>query len=121
MKSVNPPPPVSKPMLWTGRILSALPVLFMVGGGIYSLLNPAAIAKQLNGQLGYPEHLARTIAYLEIACALIYALPQTTVLGAILLTAYLGGATASHVRIGEPFFIPIIVGVVVWLGVFLRD
>jgi hypothetical protein len=57
----------------------------------------------------------------EIVCALIYAIPRTSVLGAILLTGYLGGATATHVHAGEPFFLPIVVGIAVWLGLFLRD
>jgi hypothetical protein len=61
------------------------------------------------------------LTIVEIACALIYAIPQTSVFGAILLTGYLGGATATHVRVGEPFFLPVIVGIVVWLGLFLRE
>jgi hypothetical protein len=61
------------------------------------------------------------ITILEVACALLYAIPQTSVFGAILLTAYLGGATATHVRVGEPFFLPVIVGILVWLGLFLRE
>jgi xanthine/uracil permease len=61
------------------------------------------------------------IALVEIACGIVYAIPQTSVLGAILLTGYLGGATATHVRAGEPFFLPIVVGIVVWLGLFLRE
>jgi len=61
------------------------------------------------------------IICVEIACAIIYLIPQTSVLGAILLTGYLGGATATHVRVGEPVFMPVIMGVVIWLGIFLRD
>jgi DoxX-like protein len=72
-------------------------------------------------RLGYPESLALGIGIVELACAVIYVIPRTSVLGAILLTGYLGGATATHVRIGEPFFMPIILGVLVWGGLFLRD
>src|SRR6266404_4663745 len=88
-----------KAMLWTGRILSALPVLLMgVGGIFFGLMKPDEVAKGVT-HLGYPAHVARPILILEIVCAVLYAIPQTSVLGAILLTAYLGGATASHVRV----------------------
>src|SRR4029079_1319856 len=112
--------PVSKKMLWAGRIISALPLLFMVGGAIFSLIKPATVEEGLT-HLGYPPQLGRTLLFVEIACALIYAIPQTSVLGAILLRGYLGGATASHVRIGEPWFFPVIFGIVFWLGLYLRD
>lgn len=107
-------------MVWVGRILSALPVLMMVGTGLFGLLKPEAIAPQF-AHYGYPDGALVRIVIVEILCALLYALPPTSVLGAILLTGYLGGATATHVRAGEPFFIPIIVGIVVWLGLYLRD
>ena len=68
-----------------------------------------------------PVSYTHLIALVEIACGIVYAIPQTSVLGAILLTGYLGGATATHVRAGEPFFLPIVVGIVVWLGLFLRE
>lgn len=61
------------------------------------------------------------LGIVELACVVIYLIPQTAVLGAILLTAYLGGATATHVRISDAFFIPIIVGMLIWLGLYLRD
>ncbi len=70
---------------------------------------------------GYPEGALLRITLVEIACALVYAIPRTSILGAILLTGYLGGATATHVRAGEPFFLPLVVGIVVWLGLYLRD
>ena len=114
-------PTISNKAIWAGRIISALLVLFMLGTAIYSLMNPAAAAKQMSGDLGYPEHLARVIAVLEIVCVLIYALPQTSILGAILLTGYLGGAVASHVRVSESPLMPIVFGVLVWLGLVLRD
>jgi hypothetical protein len=112
--------PVSKKMLWAGRILSALPVLLMVFTGAFGLLKPA-VAAQGFAHYGYPEGAMVRITIVEIACAIVYAIPRTSVLGAILLTGYLGGATATHVRVGEPFFLPIVVGVVVWAGIFLRD
>ena len=72
-------------------------------------------------RLGYPESLTLGIGIVELACAVVYVIPQTSVLGAILLTGYLGGATATHVRIGEPFFMPIVLGVLIWGGLFLRE
>jgi hypothetical protein len=75
--------------------------------------------------LGYPESLALGLGIIEIACTVIYVVPRTTVLGAILLTGFLGGAVATHVRVGDPLFshslFPIYVGVLVWLGLYLRD
>ena len=110
----------SKTSLWTGRILSGLPVLLMVFAGFYGLLKPDAVAPGFT-HFGYPAHDLIPICAAEIACAVLYAIPRTSVFGAILLTAYLGGATATHVRIGEPFFMPVLVAIVVWLGLYLRD
>ena len=70
---------------------------------------------------GYPASSAMPIIIVEMVCVALYVIPQTAVLGAILLTGYLGGATATHVRVSEPFVIPVVVGVLVWLGLFLRD
>jgi hypothetical protein len=72
-------------------------------------------------RLGYPQNTTRPIAMAEIGSAILYVIPQTAVLGAIVLTGYLGGATATHVRIGDPYFGPIVMGVLAWLGIFLRD
>jgi DoxX-like family len=121
MQSGTQTAPVSKKMLWAGRIISALPVLLMVFGGVFGVLKPAAA---MPGFLhyGYPERVFLPICILELVCAVVYAIPRTSVLGAILLTGYLGGATATHVRIGEPiFFVPVILGVFVWGGLYLRD
>ena len=111
---------VSKKMLWAGRILSALPVLMLLFSGVMKLVKPAAVLEGFVG-LGYPESLTVGVGIVEIACAVLYVIPRTSVLGAILLTGYLGGATATHVRIGEPIFIPIVLGVLVWGGLYLRD
>ncbi|MGB0036082.1 MAG: DoxX family protein [Candidatus Acidiferrales bacterium] len=110
----------SKTMLWAGYIISAIPVLFLILNGVMSVIKPEMV-KQGVAHLGYPESAAPSISIAMVACALVYAIPRTSILGAILLTGYLGGATASHVRIGEPFYFPIIFGVLVWLGLFLRD
>ncbi len=111
----------SKGMLWTGRVLSALPVLLMVGTGTMALINPAGMQDGMS-HFGYPPNYAQGIVITEIVCAVLYAIPQTAVLGAILLTGYLGGATATHVRISDPMLVmPIVVGIIVWLGLFFRD
>ncbi len=112
---------VSKKRLWAGRIISALPVLLMVFGGVFGVLKPA-VAMPGFVHYGYPERVFLPICILELACAVVYAIPQTSVLGAILLTGYLGGATATHVRVGDPLFLmPAVLGVLVWAGLYLRD
>ncbi len=112
--------PVSKKLLWAGRILSALLVLMLLFSGVMKLVKPAPVVEEFV-RLGYSENLALGIGIVEIVCAVIYAIPRTSVLGAILLTGYLGGATATHVRIGDPFVAPVILGVLVWGGLFFRD
>jgi hypothetical protein len=113
--------PASKKVLWAGRILSALPVLMLLFSGIMKLIKPAAVVQEF-ARLGYAESLVVGIAILELGCTIVYVIPRSSVLGAILLTGYLGGATATHVRIGDPsFFVPTVLGVLIWGGLFLRD
>jgi hypothetical protein len=112
--------PPSKKMLWSGRIMSALPVLMLLFSAVMKFLKPPDVVKG-STHLGYPESLALGLGIVELACTIIYIIPRTSVLGAILLTGYLGGATATHLRIGEPYFTPIILGIRVWGGPFLRD
>lgn len=112
--------PVSKKMLWAGYILSALPVLLLFFSGVMKLVKPAPVIEGFI-QLGYPESLALGIGIVELVCAVLYVIQRTSVLGGILLTGYLGGATATHLRIGQPFFAPIVLGVMVWGGLFFRD
>jgi hypothetical protein len=100
--------------------MSALPVLTLVFSASMKLAKPRSLEEGFS-HLGYPVHLALGLGILELACAIIYVIPRTSVLGAILLTGYLGGATAAHLRIGEPFYAPVIVGVLVWGGLFLRE
>src|SRR5258708_3348930 len=112
---------ISKKKLWAGRIISALPVLLLLFSGVMKLLKPPSVMQGFAGY-GYPESLIVIIGLLEIACTVVYAIPRTSILGAILLTAYLGGATATNVRVGNPAFImTTILGVLLWLGVYLRD
>jgi len=121
MPSAAQTAPVSKKRLWAGRIVSALPVLMLLFSGVMKLIKPAAVVQGF-AHFGYPESLAFAIGILELACTVVYVIPRTSVLGAILMTAYLGGATATNVRVGDPlFFIPVVLGMLVWGGLFLRD
>ena len=106
--------------IWAGRVISALPVLMLLFSGVVKLMKPVAVLEEF-GRLGYPESLIVGIGIVEIFCAVVYLIPRSSILGAILVTGYLGGATATHVRIGDQFFIPIVFGVAIWAGLFLRD
>lgn len=106
--------------LWAGRVLSALPVLMLLFSASMKLSHaPAFIEKWV--MFGYTESAATPIGIVEIACAVIYAVPKTRMLGAILVTGYLGGAIATHVRVGDIFVIPLVLGILAWAGLFLRD
>jgi len=123
MHSAAPTAPVSKQALWAGRILGALPLLMLLPSATMKFLKPPEVIEGFV-RLGYPESLALGLGILELACTAVYLIPRTSVLGAILLTGYLGGATATHVRVGDPFsmfIIPVILGVLVWGGLFLCD
>src|SRR5688572_27416476 len=111
---------VSKAALWAGRVATALPVLMLLFSGAMKLAKPAPVVEGFT-QLGWDERLALGLGILELSCTAIYVIPPTAVLGAILLTGYLGGAVATHVRIGDPFIAPVILGVLVWLGLYWRD
>jgi len=111
----------SKAKLWAGRIISALPVLLLLFSGFMKLMKPAPVLQGF-AHYGYSESLIVPIALLEIACTVIYAIPRTSILGAILVTAYLGGATATNVRVGDPSFVmTVLLGVLAWIGLYLRD
>ena len=121
--AANQTVPVSNKTRWTGRILSTLGVLFMLLDSLSHLAKPAPVAEAF-ARLGYPLSLSFGIGILGLVCAVIYAIPRTSILGAILLTGYLGGATAANLRVNDPLFetlFPIIFGVVVWSGIFLRN
>jgi hypothetical protein len=111
----------NKAMLWGGRVLSALPVLGLLMSGSLKLMHKPELVTAFTTQFGYPEGTMTPIGIVEILSAIIYAVPQTSVLGAILLTGYLGGATATHVRVSQAFVSPVIMGIMVWAGLFLRE
>lgn len=117
------PAPVSKTSLWAGRIISGLLVAFLLFDAITKILKERHVMEAF-ARLGYPAHLAPVIGIILLACVVLYVIPKTDILGAILLTGYLGGATELNLRVGNPIFetlFPVIFGVLVWLGLFLRD
>jgi hypothetical protein len=120
MESAAQAIPVSKAGLWTGRVISILVILFLVFDGVIKLMRIAPVL-QVFARQGYPDSLAVPIGALLLACTAIYAIPRTSIFGAILLTAYLGGATASNLRAGDPFYFPVVFGVLVWAGLYFRD
>jgi hypothetical protein len=114
---------VSKGRLWAGRIISALVVLFLLFDGITKLMKVRPVL-EASAQLGYPVSTIVAIGIIALVCTAVYVIPRTSVLGAILLTGYLGGAVASNARIGNPMFntlFPIIFAALVWAGIFLRE
>ncbi|TKT70606.1 DoxX family protein [Afipia massiliensis] len=116
--------PISPTALWTGRILSGLVVLFLLFDGAIKLI-ALDIVIETSRQLGIPTDLAVTLGVLTLAGTLLYAYPKTSVLGAILLTGYLGGAIYVHVRAGSPLFshtlFGVYLGILLWAGLYLRD
>ena len=113
----------SKGRLWTGRVLTAIAILFFLFDGAMKLVKPPSVI-EATLQLGYAESMIAGIGIVLLASTLLYAIPQTAMLGAVLLTGYLGGAVASNVRAGAPLFnvvFPIVFGVIVWGGLWLRD
>jgi hypothetical protein len=113
----------NKGSLWAGRIITALPVLFLLVDGVMKLVKPAAVV-EATVKLGYPESVIVGLGVVLVACTILYLIPRTAVLGAILLTGYLGGAVATHVRVGGPVFpiiFPVILGAMLWGGLYLRD
>jgi hypothetical protein len=121
MESPTPTAPASTTMLWAGRILGGLVILFMLFDGVIKVMNlPAAVEGTV--RVGYPARLVVTIGVVALACTILYAVPRTSILGAILLTGYLGGATATQVRMEDPWFLfPVAIGGLVWAAIFLRD
>jgi hypothetical protein len=108
-------------MVWTGRTVSGLVVLFLLFDGLAKVMR-AQPSVEGTMQLGYPDGLVVPIGLTLLVCTAVYVIPRTSVLGAILLTGYLGGATATHVRVQDPNFVfPLTFGVLVWVGLFLRD
>lgn len=117
-------PAVSTKALWTGRIMSGLVILLLIVDGAMKLV-PLDVVTATSRELGIPEHLSRTLGVLILVGVALYAWPRTSVLGAIFLTGYLGGAIYVHVRAGSPLFshtlFGVYLGLVIWGGLYLRD
>lgn len=114
---------ISKANLWAGRIVGGFVALFLLFDGVAKLFKPAFVV-DATVKLGYSESVIVPLGIVLVVCTILYLIPVTSVLGAILLTGYLGGAVATHVRTGEgmfPIIFPIIMGIMLWLGIYLRD
>jgi hypothetical protein len=116
--------PASIRSVWVGRVMSAIAILFLFMDGAMKLVKPAVVVEG-TVTLGYPESVIVPLGIVLLACVALYAIPATSVLGAIFLTGYLGGAIATHVRVGNPLFshtlFPIYVALLIWGGLFFRD
>jgi DoxX-like family len=120
---MDPTTPASGPsrvLIWIGWGITSLVAALMVVDGVAKILKPPAIVEGTTA-LGYPESVIVGIGIAALCSAVLFAIPRTSIVGAILLTAYLGGAVASHVRAGEPFFAAVIFAVVMWIGLLLRE
>ena len=124
MQAILPTAPASGAALWTGRILSGLVVVFLLFDGAIKVVE-MDVVKQTLAELGYPADIAFGLGMLTLAIGVLYAIPRTSVLGAILLTGLLGGAMATHLRVGSPVFSHLLfglyIGLMAWGGLFLRD
>jgi hypothetical protein len=123
VQSLTQAGPVSKGRLWTGRIISAVVVLFLLFDSITKVMKVRAVI-EASAQLGYPVNAIVTIGIILLVCTAFYIIPQTAVLGAILLTGYLGGAVAANLRIGSAMFntfFPIVFAALAWAGILLRE
>jgi hypothetical protein len=110
--------------LWAGRIMSALVVIALLADGTVQLFAPAQIASMLQ-ETGFAMHLTRVVGPIILACAILYVIPATAVLGAILVTGFLGGVICAHVRVGElgspPEIISLLLGAMTWASLYARD
>ena len=124
MQAILPTAPASGAALWTGRTLSGLVVAFLLFDGAIKVVE-MDVVKQTLAELGYPTDIAFGLGVLTLAIGVLYAIPRTSVLGAILLTGLLGGAMATHLRVSSPVFSHLLfglyLGLMAWGGLFLRD
>ena len=112
--------PASTAVIWTGRVVSLIPTLLLVMGGVMKVMQNPMVTDGLV-KAGYDPNVAFGLGVVELISAALYLIPQTAAIGAILLTGYLGGAIATHVRLGEEFTAPAVLAVVFWLGLVLRQ
>lgn len=121
ISNAQPEARVSRVAFWIGWIISILPAFALAMSASMKLAKVPAVVEGFK-KFGYPSHIILTLGIVELSCAILFLIPRTAVLGAILVTGYFGGAIATHVRVGEVQFVtPLILGVLAWLGLFLRD
>lgn len=107
--------------IWGGRVLTALPILALTMSAAMKLSQAPGFLEKWTGEMGFPASTLVPIGVLELLVMIAYAVPRTRVLGAILVTGYLGGATVTHLRVGQPFVIPVVLGMIAWAGLYLTD
>ena len=107
-------------IVWAGRVISGLVSLPFLLSAFLKLKDGPEVMKGI-AHLGIPESMVAPLSILELTCVVVYLIPATSVLGAILLTGYIGGAMCTHWRVGDPFFLHIVLGILVWLGLYLRE
>lgn len=116
----NNPAPVSKTARWIGWILTVLPCLLLIMSAVMKFTKPPAVVEGF-AHFGIAPGLINGLGVLELACAIIYLIPRTAVLGAILVTGYLGGAIMTNLRVGQPYIAIVAMGIAIWGGLYLRD
>jgi len=125
MSSANPKPgdqPTNPPALvWTGRVISALPALALLASGIMKFMPMNEEAQKGLEHVGWKAAAVPVLGVTELIVTILYIIPQTSALGAILITGYMGGAIATHARVGDMFIVQALIPVLAWLGLFLRD
>lgn len=107
-------------LMWAGRVISGLIALLLTMSAVMKLMGSAEVMEGF-ARMGLPESLRIPLGILEFSCVAIYLIPATSITGAILLTGYIGGAIVTHLRIGEPIYVQIALGMLIWLGLYLRE
>lgn len=107
-------------LFWIGWVLTILPALMLLFSATGKFVKPTGIEESLKS-IGWRVDQLTGLGIIEASCTILYLIPKTAVFGAILLTAYMGGAVATHARVGEPFYVQVLLGMVLWLGLWLRD
>lgn len=118
--TIDQPKPTPAAAKWTGRVISGLVGLAFLASAVGKFVGGSGLEEGF-AHLGLPMEIQYPLAILELLIAIIYIVPQTAVLGAILLTGYIGGAICTHWRVGDVFVVQVLIGLLIWLGVFLRD
>jgi len=110
----------SKAATWIGRIISILVSLMFIFSASFKFIDGPQVTEGFV-HLGLPERIMKPLGVLELTCVVVYLIPATSVVGAILLTGYIGGAICTHWRVGDPFYVQILTGILIWLGLYLRE